>query len=76
MGRSDRQEEKLRSGKPQGMSRNMQVDPHTEWTWKPAPQSWDGQAKVIVGALLIMAAGCVAAGFVIGRITARPAASY
>jgi hypothetical protein len=51
---------------------NMQVDPYTEWTWKPAPQSWHRRAKVIVGALVIMAAGCITAGFIVGRMTAGP----
>jgi hypothetical protein len=49
----------------------MQYDnPETKWTWKPAQQRWGRRAQVIVGALVIMAASCVTAGFVIGRMTA------
>jgi hypothetical protein len=43
----------------------------TDWTWTPAPMRPRAGLQ-IVGALVIMAASCTAAGFLVGRITARP----
>jgi hypothetical protein len=41
----------------------------TDWTWTPVPQRPRTRVQAI-GALVIMAASCIAAGFVVGRITA------
>jgi hypothetical protein len=54
---------------------NMQgVDAQTGWTCKRERRGWRGRSEVVLGALAIMAASCLAAGFITGRMTAGPPA--
>jgi hypothetical protein len=48
------------------------MSPTAEWRWTPDPHGRASRPVVLLGALLIMAASCLTAGFVIGRITAGP----
>ena len=48
-------------------------NPQTDWTWTSAQRGGGRRPALIVGSL-ILAASCVMAGFVIGRMTAKPVA--
>jgi hypothetical protein len=48
-------------------------NPQTDLTWTSAQRGWGRRPALIVGSL-VLAASCVTAGFVIGRMTAKPMA--
>jgi len=49
-------------------------NPQTDWTWTSVQRGGGRRPALIVGSL-ILAASCVMAGFVIGRMTAKPIAA-